>query len=153
MSYTPYQCWAPVDNFLQSCESADEDLQLECLQSHVAGMKNATKADASEPRRIVPPQEKKLAPHAIDDPAVRPALCAALYEAITKQSLAGAEIWNEFSLDKPVNTDWPVYVRPSSTLLVIWLTPVQDQHMDIGKALPCWHTCALPDTRSKLLAK
>jgi len=49
-----------------------------------------------------------LAPHAIDDPSIRPKIAAAIQTAVIKQSQAGKEIWNEFSLSKPNNSDWPV---------------------------------------------
>ena len=75
---------------------------------NVKAIKSLAKGQTDEPRRLVPPTNKTLAPHAIDDAAIRPQIAAAIQTAVIEQSKAGEEIWTEFSLDKPNNTDWTV---------------------------------------------
>ncbi|KAK6433131.1 hypothetical protein LTR95_010690 [Oleoguttula sp. CCFEE 5521] len=84
------------------------------LTDNVKTLKSLAKGtNTPEPRRIVQPTPRTLAPHAIDNPAIRPKIALAMKDEIAKQTSAGEAIWTEFSLAKPNNSDWP--------LISIWL--------------------------------
>ena len=81
---------------------------LKGVQANTLWTADLTAGDTEQPRRIVPANNKVLAPHALNDPVVRPVLAKKVADNVKDQASAGKAIYTEFDLDKPNNADWPI---------------------------------------------